>query len=217
MIDDVLLLLMELVWVRGELLKRCICLRCLLIDCRHCHLGSFCHVWCDSTGNGISCIVVSHCSSRGQQICYFVRTCLVPMWLFPKLGVVGMPLGWTGVDWSTSVLLWACISSLWDRVGIVMFVWWGQAHWLGVAVSCTDIWRGLQSLGRWCIFWTGFQVDPVGYMLPRSWHCFGTLRRGWACRTLLPADRICHKWSLSSSNLLLAVLLGVQLWKHSVS
>ena len=104
-------------------------------------------------------------SSWGRRICYFVRTCLVPMWPFTKLGVVGMPLGYGGVDWSTSVLLWACVPSLWDCVGIVLFVQWGQACWLGVAVLFMDFCKGSQSLGRRCIFWTGSQADPVGYRI----------------------------------------------------
>ena len=150
----------------------------------------------------------------GRQNCYFVHTLLAPMWLFPKLGVVCMPLGWTGEDWSMSVLLQACVPSLRDCAGIVRIVWWGRARWLGVALLCKDFWQGSQSLGRWQPFWIGFLADPVSYTLSRMWRCSGAWCQGWACRTLLLADQICLKWLLSSSNLLLVVWLRVQLWKH---
>ena len=115
--------------------------------------ASPCVMWWYWQWYWLYCCWTSH-SSWSRQNDYSVRTPLVQMWQFPKLGVVGMPLGYGGVDWSTSDLRWACVPSLRDCVGIVLFVRWSQACWWGVTVSCTDFWLELRSLEGKNVFCT---------------------------------------------------------------
>ena len=64
--------------------------------------ASPCVMWWYWQWYWLYCCWTSH-SSWSRQNDYSVRTPLVQMWQFPKLGVVGMPLGYGGVDWSTDL------------------------------------------------------------------------------------------------------------------